>query len=262
MPPTSSNPTCQIQGGIHPLLRGVALEGRAVAVRLLAYFSGLAMLALIAADLMAAAMPDPPATEAPALEPAWSRATRQDRAFAVSLPDLANKPESYETWRRPDGSRKDVLRWFGDDGQPVLALAIERARDGAGRAPADAELVPPGTAAPRDAEPAGRLETKFGGIALWHLAGTAPACLGFARQFEALPLSIHGWSCAAPSRARQQSLIGCALDRLTLLSAGNNPALAALFARAELKRGTCGAAPIATADWIAEAAPPRLRGRL
>jgi hypothetical protein len=89
-----------------------------------------------------------------------------------------------------------------------------------------------------------------------------PACLGFSRDFDRPRLRLSGWSCAAADRAAQQRLIGCALDRLILQSAGNNPDLAALFARAELKRGACAAGPATAADWVADPAPPKLRGRL
>ena len=42
------------------------------------------------------------------------------------------------------------------------------------------------------------------------------------------------------------------LNRLTLLASGNEPKLAELFARAELKRGSCAtaAAPATSADWV------------
>jgi len=261
--PTSSDPPRQIQIGIHPQLRGLAVEGRAVAVRLLAYFCGVGMLALIAADLVSTAAPEAPQGETATVAPAWSRASRPDRAFALNLQDFANKPESYETFRRPNGSRRDVLRWTGDGGQPIAQVVIERAGVTLALDPAaDADLAPPELSTPREVEPAGRLQTKFGSVALWHVAGTLPGCLGFAREFEAPRLRISGWSCAAPARAGQQALLGCALDRLTLLSAGNNRELAALFARAELKRGACGTSPAAPADWLAEAAPPHLRGRL
>jgi hypothetical protein len=51
------------------------------------------------------------------------------------------------------------------------------------------------------------------------------------------------------------------LSRLVLL-AGNEPKLAELFARAELKRGSCAvsATPSASADWVTGADDPRLRG--
>ena len=39
----------------------------------------------------------------------------------------------------------------------------------------------------------------------------------------------------------RRAAIGCMLNRLILLTAGNDPKLAELFARAELKRGSCAA---------------------
>jgi hypothetical protein len=54
------------------------------------------------------------------------------------------------------------------------------------------------------------------------------------------------------------------LNRLTLLAAGNKPKLAELFARAELKRGSCATAAtsVVPADWVTGAENPRLRGPL
>jgi hypothetical protein len=109
-------------------------------------------------------------------------------------------------------------------------------------------------------EPAGLTASKFGPVGLWRVAEAAPACLGFSRDFDAPRLRISGWSCAGKDRAAQQRLIGCALDRLILQSAGNNPELAALFARAELKRSACGAGQ--AADWVSDPALPKLRGRI
>jgi len=48
---------------------------------------------------------------------------------------------------------------------------------------------------------------------------------------------------------------------LTLLTSGNEPKLAEMFARAELRRGSCAnAAPTISADWVTEAENPVLRG--
>ncbi|MDR3469220.1 MAG: hypothetical protein P4M07_25095 [Xanthobacteraceae bacterium] len=266
MPPTSPNPSCQMPQGIHPLLRGIAVEGRAVAVRLLAYVCGLAMLALIAADLMATAVQQvqdqqaqDQTSSAGAPVPGWSRASRPDRAFAVAAADFPAKTETYETWRRPDGSRRDVLRWIGDGGEPVAELTVERAGS-LGFVPLAAAVAPQTGAASAELEPAGLVRSKFGSVELWRVAGGAPSCLGFAKDVTSPRLRISGWTCAAQTRNPPPVLIGCALDRLTLLSAGNNPELAALFARAELKRGGCGTS--LAADWVTEPAPPRLRGRL
>ena len=54
------------------------------------------------------------------------------------------------------------------------------------------------------------------------------------------------------------------LNRLTLVSAGNEPRLTELFARAELRRSDCAASaqPALSADWLTGADKPRLRGAL
>jgi hypothetical protein len=52
------------------------------------------------------------------------------------------------------------------------------------------------------------------------------------------------------------------LNRLILLTAGNDPKLAELFAHAELRRSDCSpaAVPALSADWVTGAENPRLRG--
>jgi len=46
----------------------------------------------------------------------------------------------------------------------------------------------------------------------------------------------------------RRAAIGCILNRRILLSAGNEPKLAELFARAELKRGSCAASATSAAS--------------
>jgi hypothetical protein len=62
----------------------------------------------------------------------------------------------------------------------------------------------------------------------------------------------------------RRAAIGCILSRLIQLTAGNDPKLAELFARAELKRGSCApsAATAPSADWVTGAENPPLRGTL
>ena len=59
------------------------------------------------------------------------------------------------------------------------------------------------------------------------------------------PTTIRGCNCPAgsaraASRFIERSTLACALDRLTLLSAGSEPKVGALFAQAELNRSYCG----------------------
>jgi hypothetical protein len=77
-------------------------------------------------------------------------------------------------------------------------------------------------------------------------------------------LWISGWSCQGETLPARRAAIGCILSRLILLTAGNDPKLAELFARAELRRADCAAtaAPVTSADWVTGAQDPRLRGSL
>ena len=90
---------------------------------------------------------------------------------------------------------------------------------------------------------AGVIETKFGPVALVgfvsHAGGKPQPCIGFAHSFDTPRMQISGWSCQGGSAQAQRQAIGCALDRLTMLSAGNDPKVAELFARAELRRAGC-----------------------
>ena len=47
-------------------------------------------------------------------------------AFAVSQSDFSSKTEAYEILRHPEGGRKDIFRWAGQDEKPVVELEIHR----------------------------------------------------------------------------------------------------------------------------------------
>ncbi len=69
--------------------------------------------------------------------------------------------------------------------------------------------------------------------------GIARHCLGFVRAYDDPRLQLSGWFCRGGESIRRSTL-ACALDRLTLLSAGSEPKVGALFAQAELNRSFCG----------------------
>jgi hypothetical protein len=101
-------------------------------------------------------------------------------------------------------------------------------------------------------EAAGIIDSKFGAVSLLRRVGETDrghSCLGFIKRFDQPDLTISGWSCQGDIGPARRAAIGCTLNRLMLLTAGNEPKLAELFARAELKRGNC-AASAAAADWI------------
>jgi hypothetical protein len=70
--------------------------------------------------------------------------------------------------------------------------------------------------------------------------GTQRSCLAFVRAYSDPRLQLSGWFCQGGAEFIEQSTLVCALDRLTLLAAGSEPKLGALFAQAELNRSFCG----------------------
>jgi hypothetical protein len=249
--------------GIHPALTSFADECCGTLARLIAYVGVLALLAIVGLHLWDLL----PAGEA--VEPTakvWSLATRSYPAFAVSQFDLPGKTEAYEIFRHPEGGRKDVFRWAASGEKPVAELEIyrpggEQAQSGPPIADVAARMDPEGM---RELEAAGVIDSKFGAVTLLRLAGNAddgPACLGFLKRLGEPDLRISGWSCQGDTLPARRAAISCILSRLILLTAGNDPKLAELFARAELKRGDCisAAAAATSTDWVTGTDNPRLR---
>jgi hypothetical protein len=251
--------------GIHPALAGFAEEVCGTLARLFAYVMTLALFAIGGMALWDQ-LPDA-AAMGPSAKSTWSRADRSLRAFAVSQFDPQDKTETYEIFRHPQGGRRDVFHWGGADKKPVAELEIYRpggelSHQGPAIAGIAARMDPVGV---RELEAAGLIDSKFGPVTLLRLTGGADsprACLGFTKPVSDSNVRISGWSCQGDNLPARRAAISCMLNRLTLLSTGNDPKLAELFARAELRRADCAtsAAPPLSADWLMGANNPRLRG--
>ena len=260
--PLGANSSYQNQ--IHPALTSVGDECVGTLARLLAYVGTLALLAILGVhlwDQLPAADPVEPAARA-----GWSLATRSYPAFAISQFNLAEKTETYEIFRHPEGGRKDVIRWSGRGNKPVAELEIYRPGgefDRSGSASADIATRMDPKGAP-ELEAAGVADSKFGVVTLLRHPGDARSCLGFVKRLDEPNLQISGWSCQGDTLPARRAAVGCMLSRPILLAAGNDLKLAELFARAELRRASCAAAtPSAlSADWVTSEENPLLRGAL
>ncbi len=225
---------------------------RATIVRMLAYMGGLAILAIAAASFFRA--PAGVAAPPPVPAPEWVHVERPHPAFELQMPELAADGFGYAIFRRnADGARKDVLSW----GEPAAAgpyVMVEIYRPGAQSerfidAPSEIAARIVGFTVTDDVKPAGTIDSKFGAVPLVDFAIAVPGtyngkqrrCLGFAQSFDEPAMQIAGWYCSPGEQAVDRATLACALDRLTILSAGGDAKLAGLFARAELKRNFCGA---------------------
>ncbi|MEK9280476.1 hypothetical protein MTR72_12600 [Bradyrhizobium sp. ISRA442] len=242
-------------------LAGFADEVVGTLAHLFAYVGALALLAILGVAALGQ-LPDL-SNDEPALKPGWSVADRSHPAFALSRLDSSEKSASYIILRHPGGGRRDVMRWTGEADGIVAELDIYRpgGEFDAGQ-PASAILASVmGATVPL--EQAGLIDTKFGPVALFRSGGTAGetrSCLGFLKRSVDPALHISGFSCQGDTPPAQRAAIACTLNRLTLLTAGNEPKLAELFAHAELRRRPCG--PTGSPDWLLGAEQAQLRGTL
>ena len=265
--PASSHYTTRI----HPALTRFTDEIRGTLARLSAYAMALALLAILGTALRGA-LTNATLTE-PATAGSWSQVERPARAFAVGQANLHDKTEVYEIFRHPAGGRKDTLRWIAADRKPVAEPEIYRPGGELHEPSPVPGLVVAGLSAgldrggAREFEAAGLIASKFGAVRLRAPTGSADdgrACLGFIKQINDLPLQISGWSCQGDDLPARRAAVGCLLNRLVLLTAGNDAKLAELFAHAELQRSDCVAAVASdlSVDWLTVADNPRLRGGL
>ncbi|MBR1176477.1 hypothetical protein JQ617_21160 [Bradyrhizobium sp. KB893862 SZCCT0404] len=246
---------------IHLTLAAFADEVVGTVARLFAYVGALVLFAILALAGLGQ-LPELRDDE-PAAKPGWGVADRSHPAFALSRLDSSDKTVSYTIFRHPEGGRKDVMRWTGETDKPVAQLEIYREGGEFDVArPATADLaVQMGLGPTTLLEQAGLIDTKFGPVALFRPAGTAKgSCLAYLKRSEEPALQISGFSCQGDTLPAQRAAVACTLNRLTLLTSGNEPKLAELFARAELRRRGCDAQ--GSPDWLLGAANAQLRGAL
>ncbi len=179
---------------------------------------------------------------------------------------------TYTILRHPAGGRRDIFRWTDRSEKPTAELEIYRlgGEFDPTQAPGTDIAARMGLPNALELEAAGVIESKFGTVALLRQAGAkdaakdAATCLGFFKSIDDPGLKISGFSCQGDGLPARRAAVGCMLNRLILLTTGNEPKLAELFARAELRRGSCATQGTSggSADWVTSAEDPHLRGPL
>jgi hypothetical protein len=253
-------------GRIHPALSSFFDEFCGTLARLVAYVCTLALFFILGVYLWDQFPQE--ATSEPTSRTGWTIASRSTAAFATSQIDLSYKTRTYQISRHPDDGRKDLMRWETEGDQAVADLEIHRPNGEFIGTPIEAMTDVASRMSLSETQPleaAGVIDSKFGMVSLFGLSGAdGRGCLGFVKAINQPQLRISGFSCQGDAAPVRRAAIGCMLNRLTLLAAGNDAKLAELFARAELKRNDCQAPsmPGLSADWVTGTGNPSLRGAL
>ena len=230
---------------MHPALHSWREELPSNLVRVLAYLGGIAVLSLAAAQFFQSPLV---ISATPIHQPEWTEIERPFPAFALSIPEAADVPSSYGIRRHAEGGgRKDILALGEADGvAPYLQVEIYRPGSEIRRfagPKAEIEASAAGLGPVEVAQADEPLASKFGPLSIVAFEtsiGAPRHCLGFVRDYDDPRLQLSGRFCQGGADFIERSTLACALDRLTLLSAGSEPKVGALFAQAELNRSFCG----------------------
>jgi len=230
---------------MHPALHSWRDDLPAALIRLLAYLAALALLSIALAHFFQSKSVMEAIT--PLARSPWIEIEKPFPAFALSIPEATDVTAGYAIRRHAVGNgRKDILT-LGDADSAAPYLQVEIYRPGT----EIDSLASPQNEIVANAAPLGPvnvllsnepLDSKFGPLTIVTFAtstGTPRQCLAFVRAYNDPRLQISGWFCQGDALI-DRSTLGCALDRLTLLAAGSEPKVGALFAQAELHRTYCG----------------------
>jgi hypothetical protein len=236
---------------VHPALHSWREELPSIFMRFCAYLAGLALLSILAAQFFQSSPAIDPIN--PAHRSDWITIDKPFPAFALEIPEATGVPAAYAIRRHAEGGgRKDIVSLGEPQGAaPFLQIEIYRpgrelsnfdaAQDELGQRAAAAGPI-------ADLRAEAPLVSKFGPLSIAAFDATEQPlrhCLGFLRDFDdpraGTPLlQISGRFCQGGADFIERSTLACAFDRLTLLAAGNEPKIGALFAQAELNRRFCG----------------------
>ncbi len=261
----SSVPALSGPPGFRSPLQGWRLRRPLRAVLAVVGAAGLAAGALDVASRLVGQ--EPPAGQAlanAAAAAAWVEIRHPLGLYDLAGTEFSKRPAGYRAWRREaDGAREDVMS-FGRPGEdrPFLQLSLLRA--GSPAQPSDDELADglgrlAGTRgfSATAIRPAAPVDTRLGpfetaDLLLWD-RGSGTPCLGFRGEAHGgSVLHVSGFACGTAERPLDRAALACALDRVDLVSAGDDAALRAVFVAAERRGGAscAGAGAIAPASLL------------
>jgi len=249
---------------VHPLASGAYAAGRAAfaldgALRppavllsgLLSSYGGLALKGLLGALLLLAGQgllrdwPKPAEPASPRVRPvAWVEIAKPYPLFDLSAPLFGHAPPLYSARRHAaGGGREDVLT-FGQFGgvKPFLRLGVYRhGTEDVAASPYFVDMARRASVlglGVSEVELPQALPTRFGDLESGGLELSGPEgvrranCRGFRLEIATPALTMGGFMCGAGEDALSPADLVCAVDRLDLVSAGQDRALADFFGAA------------------------------
>jgi hypothetical protein len=199
----------------------------------------------------------PVAQAAPAApeKPAWLPIIRPLRLFALESPELIKAAANYDAIRATAGDGREDSLSFGSAARIdalFMRLSVYRAgSEASDPAPFFVDLSRRAASvglAVAKATPGETMRSKFGDMETAEMKlsmnGVERACLAFRRAVPGESLRIGGWYCAPVGGFAGRAGLSCLVDRLALLSAGEDLLLRDGFVAAERRRGGCGKAPM------------------
>jgi hypothetical protein len=207
---------------------------------------------LLSGALLPEAEQDGAVTAPHVAKPAWVDIQKPFRLFALNAPEWGREPAYTAERNRAGGGRRDHLS-FGTFGAGAW-LQVTLYRPGA----EDPDPAPFSVEMARHAAPAGLatsrigqqkpLPTRLGRFEVADLTlapgVSAPImpCLAF-RLTDTRVVQIGGFACGTPGRPIERHRLACTLDRIDLLSAGDDTELRTFFTGAKAQLGAACSSP-------------------
>jgi hypothetical protein len=186
---------------------------------------------------------------------AWLSIDEPRPRFALRSPDFEGMAKRYEAATHPAGGGRDDVLIFGAFAAPSLKappaphLRLSVYRTGR-EAPAPStffvDLVrragESGLAVTKSAV-AIPMSSKFGAVEVADVLlagqGGERACLAFRLVASAPGMRLAGWQCGTVEKPADRAALGCLIDRLDFVGAGNDLGLVNYFAAADMHRQPC-----------------------
>jgi hypothetical protein len=182
----------------------------------------------------------------------WLPVKRPIAMFNLEGPETDRAEFSYQVSSQGTQARQDVMVWTSKEERkglmtrPAIRLIVERYENlVATHRPFYSDIALRAAEADMSIErmnPARELLTKFGAMEIADAVLTgdqgALGCLVY-RRIDTIGVTIAGWYCGTAARPADQVSLQCFVNRLDLMSAGQDVALKRYFAAAERRRAAC-----------------------